>query len=90
MKLQLGGATTSKNYVSEVAFESAEDTTGIGIRADDQNSFFVNFTKTFYFNKNWINSLQFNLNYNYIRNESNSYWYDYENAVISSSIQWTF
>ncbi|MBN1406548.1 MAG: hypothetical protein JW956_02090 [Calditrichaceae bacterium] len=90
MKLQIGGAITSKNYVSEAAYESIEDTTGSSIRVDDQNSYYVNFTKTFYLKKNWIHMLQFNLNYNYIRNESNSYWYDYENAVISSSIQWTF
>jgi hypothetical protein len=91
MKIQVGGAIATKNYISEIAYESIDDTTGLaGVRADDQNRYYINFTKTFYLNKNWINTLQFNLNYNYIRNESNSYWYEYENAVISSSIQLTF
>ncbi|MEJ2545701.1 MAG: hypothetical protein P8Y99_16680 [Calditrichaceae bacterium] len=52
MKLQIGGAITSKNYVSEVAYESINDTTGLkGTRADDQNSYYVNFTKTFFLKK---------------------------------------
>ena len=91
MKIQLGGAIITKNYVSEIAYESIDDTTGLaGIRADDQNSYYFNFTKTFPFNKKWINVLQFNLNYNYTRNESNSYWYNYENAVVSGNIRIIF
>jgi hypothetical protein len=91
MKIQLGGSIATKDYISEIAYESIDDTTGMaGVRADNQNSYFINFTKNFPLNKNWINTFQFNLNYSYIRNESNSYWYDYKNAVIRSSIEWTF
>ena len=91
MKIKLGGAIIAKNYVSEIAYESIDDTTGLaGIRSDDQNSYYFNFTKTFPFNKKWINALQFNFNYNYIRNESNSYWYNYENAVVSGNIRIIF
>ncbi|MCD4693449.1 MAG: hypothetical protein K8R79_11080 [Calditrichales bacterium] len=91
MKLQVGGAFVSKNYISEQAFISAEDSVGLGgIRLDDRGSCFVNFTKNFYLNKNWLKSLHFNFNYGYIRNESNSYWYDYKNAVIGGGIQWKF
>jgi len=91
MKLQIGGSIISKNYISEQAFSSAEDTLGLGgIRLDDRSSYYLNFSKTFYLNKNWLNSLQFNINYSYIRNESNSYWYDYKNAVFGGGIQWKF
>jgi len=91
MKLQVSGAFVSKNYISEQAFTSAEDSVGLGgIRLDDRSNYFVNFTKKFYLNKNWLKSLHFNFNYGYIRNESNSYWYDYKNAVIGGDIQWMF
>lgn len=91
MKLQAGGAFVSKNYISEQAFTSADDTLGLGgIRLDDRGSYFVNFSKTFYLNKNWLKSLHFNLNYSYIRNESSSYWYDYKNTVLGGAIQWNF
>ncbi|MCD4692526.1 MAG: hypothetical protein K8R79_06415, partial [Calditrichales bacterium] len=91
MKLQAGGAFVSKNYISEQAFTSADDTLGLGgIRLDDRGSYFVNFSKTFYLNKNWLKSLHFNLNYSYIRNESSSYWYDYKNTVLGGGIQWNF
>jgi hypothetical protein len=91
MKIQLGGSIVTKNYISEIAYESIYDTTGLaGIRADDQSNFFINFTKTFYLNKIWMNSVNFDMNYSYIRNESKSYWYDYENAVITGSIRIIF
>jgi len=91
MKIQIGGAFGVKNYISEIAFESIVDTVGLaGIREDEEQSIYVNFTKTFYMNKRWINSLRFTINYGYIHNESNSYWYNYKNAVINSGMQWTF
>lgn len=91
MKLQVGGALVSKNYISEQAFTSAEDTVGLGgIRLDNRNSYYIDFSKTFYLDKNWIKSLHFNINFSYIRNESNSYWYDYKNAVLGGGVQWKF
>jgi hypothetical protein len=91
MKLQIGSVAANKHYISELAFESVDDTTGLaGIRKDKFQNIYSNFTKTFFINKNWINSLVFNINYGYIRNESNSYWYTYKNAIVSSGIQWTF
>ncbi|HID40301.1 MAG TPA: hypothetical protein EYP36_12420 [Calditrichaeota bacterium] len=91
MKLQIGGALISKNYISEQAYTSAEDSLALGgIRLDERGSYYVNFSKTLYLNKNWLKSLNFNLKYSYIRNESNSYWYDYKNAVFGGGIQWNF
>lgn len=91
MKFQLGGVFTSKKYISEQAFTSADDSVGLGgIRLDERASYYVNFSKTIYLNRKWIKSLNFNLNYKYDRNESNSYWYDYKNAVWGGGIQWNF
>ena len=46
--------------------------------------------KTINFNKSWINNLDLSLNFNYGRNESNSYWYDYKNSVFGGGITWKF
>ncbi len=90
-RLKFGGGAISKRYISEHAFVSAEDSTGSGgLRADDGLNWFVSLQKTFYFKKNWIQALQFELNYNYIRNQSNSYWYDYKNTIIGGGITWQF
>jgi len=91
MKLQLGAGVISKNYISELAFESAEDTVGVaGIRADDQKNLSLNISKKFFPKKVWLNSLTFNFSYAYILNESNSYWYDYKNNYYSAGIRWNF
>jgi hypothetical protein len=91
MKLKIGGALLSKNYISEQAFTSADDTLGLGgIRLDDRTNYYVKFTKTINLKRDWVKSLRFNLDYSYIRNESNSYWYDYENALIGGGLQWNF
>ena len=90
-KLQIGGEIDNKKYISEQAFISAEDTVGLGgNRADDRKSYFINLSKTFRIDKNWMESLHFYLNYNYIWNKSNSYWYDYKNSVIGAGVNWSF
>jgi hypothetical protein len=91
VKLQLGGGWTSKDYISEQAYLSAEDSVGLGgSRKDTYRNQFVTLSKTIAVNKNWLTSLQLNLNYIYIRNTSNSYWYDYKNNMIGGGLQWNF
>ncbi len=91
IKLQIGGSLISKDYISEQAYVSAEDTVALGgTRTDDQRNLSLNFSKTFFLNKSWINSLRINLYYNYIDNESNSYWYNYRNGIVGGGIQWRF
>ncbi len=90
-KLQIGAGALNKNYVSEQAFVSQSDTVGLGgLRKDTNHNFFVLFKKTFYFNKRFMEALEFNLNYNYIYNKSNSYWYDYTNSIVGGGISWHF
>ncbi|MCD6116293.1 hypothetical protein J7K93_04695, partial [bacterium] len=89
VKIQIRGAVTSKNYISEQAYVSAEDTLASGgSRSDNMQTFNVNFTKTFYVNKKGLKNFQFYMNYYYIENSSNSFWYDYKNSVIGAGIKW--
>ncbi len=91
MKLKIGGGSINKTYISEQAYTSAEDTVGLGgIRSDKGNNFFVSLNKTFYLKKNWLDALSVDVHYKYIRNESNSYWYDYKNAMLGAGIAWKF
>ncbi|TFG97030.1 MAG: hypothetical protein E4H13_11480 [Calditrichales bacterium] len=88
-KLVLGGEINAKNYISEQAYISDDDSVGSGgPRIDDQKSMYINFTKTFFIDRSWLSSLKINLYYNLIRNESNSYWYDYKNSILGAGIQW--
>ncbi len=91
MKVQIGGSLIDKNYISEQAFVSIDDTVGSGgQRIDDQNNLFLNFTKTFNFKRKWMNALMFNIYIGYTNNKSNSYWYNYTNRIIGGGIQWRF
>ena len=89
--LKISGSSYDKNYISEQAYISAEDSTGSGgSRSDNGKSIFISLEKSFPLSKSWIKTLTFRLYYNHIINESNSYWYDYKNSVISGSISWKF
>lgn len=91
IKLQTGGSIHSKRYISENAFISAEDSTGLGGgRADDQKTLNFSLSKKFFPHKSWLNTLTLNVKYSYILNESNSYWYDYKNNYASAGIRWGF
>ncbi len=91
MKLQAGGSISSKNYLNEAAYISAEDTVGLGgIRLDDKNDVYVNFSKNFFYKDTWINNIRLYINYLFINNKSNSYWYDYRNSVYGGGIEFNF
>ncbi len=91
IKLLIGSSLSSKNYISEPAYSTADDTVGIGeLRLDDQTNYFIDLSKTFSINKNWVNSIKFNLYYSHTYNESNSYWYNYKNTSWGGGIQWSF
>ncbi len=90
-KLQIGIGAVHKNYISEQAFVSADDSVGSGgLRTDDNRNVYVSLMKTFYFKKSFLQAVEFNLNYNYISNKSNSYWYDYHNTIFGGGISWKF
>jgi hypothetical protein len=89
VKLQIGGGMTSKEYISEQAFISELDSTGLGgFRSDDVTFIHFSISKAFKFKKSWLYSLVLSVNYNYQRNESNSFWYNYKNSFYSFGINW--
>jgi hypothetical protein len=91
MRLQLGGSLFYKSYINDTAYTSFSDTLGSGgQRIDKQKNLFLNFTKSFMFNKKWLNTLQFNMYVGYSNNESNSIWYNYTNRLFGGGIQWRF
>ncbi len=91
MKFRIGGAFASKSYTSEQAYISAEDSLAQGgPRVDDRSNLYLNLSKVLRFDKNWLEALHFKLNYSYIKNTSNSYWYDYKNSIWGGGIQWVF
>ena len=91
INLQVGGSINYKNYITELAYVSSEDLEGLGdIRADNKQSIYFNFSKTFNSNKKRIYSFKTYLNYSYVVNESNSYWYNYKNHSIGIGLLLNF
>jgi hypothetical protein len=91
MRAKVGGTFSSKTYVSEQAYISETDSGGLGgDRKDDKTYYFVNVTKSFQINKSWLRTLVFELNYNLVKNVSNSYWYNFKNSILGGSIQLKF
>lgn len=91
VKLGVSGNLITKEYISENAYVSAEDTVAAGgIREDDLQTVYVNLSKTFHANKSWLNALRISFDYVYTKNESNSYWYNYESNLYGIGIDWNF
>ena len=90
-QLKINAGQITKNYSSEQAFISAADTTGLGgARSDDRNYLSFSLSKSYKINTNWLNLFSINFNYSYIKNASNSYWYDYKNSIIGAGVQFGF
>ena len=50
----------------------------------------LDISKIFNIKKDWLNSIKLNLYFAYTNNESNSYWYNYENTSFGGGIQINF
>ena len=91
MKLQAGGGVLGKEYVSEQAFVSADDSLGSGgIRKDNRAFFYANLSKSFFIGKTWLKLIKLTFEYSFIDNQSNSYWYNYRNSLSGINLQWKF
>jgi len=91
MKLQAGGGVLTKEYISEQAYVSADDTLGSGgIRKDNRTFFYANLSKSFFISKTWLKLIKLTFEYSFIDNQSNSYWYDYKNSLSGINLQWKF
>ncbi|UBM63497.1 hypothetical protein LA303_05890 [Candidatus Sulfidibacterium hydrothermale] len=90
-KMEISGYYTKKNYISEKAYISEDDTEGLGdIREDTKQGMNMNISKSFSPKNKHIQSIKTFLNYNYIYNQSNSYWYNYDNSTISFGLSFQF
>ncbi len=85
--LQFGGFYTKKDYISEHAYISSADTVRLGdIRNDKKKGISFNLSKSFYPKTKHIKSIKTFLNYSYVNNWSNSYWYNYNNNSVSMGV----
>ena len=90
-KIVFKGSYSDKKYISEIAFSDEIELSEIDVlRKDEQLRFYTNISKTFIIKKDWINSIKFDLTYVQTNNESNSYWYNYDNSIISGGMRINF
>jgi len=72
-----------KQYVSQGIYTDAEIYDGSILRSDIDKIFWLNFQKRVEINFREGSDLIFKFNYQWINNQSNSYWYDYSNHQVS-------
>jgi hypothetical protein len=90
-KMILGHEFTSKHYISEQAYVSETDTAASGGNRTDQNhSTYFTLLKTFRISKSRLKMIEIPFRFFLLRNTSNSYWYDYNNALFSTGIHFRF
>jgi hypothetical protein len=78
VNIQVGGSLNYKDYMNEQSYLSAEDTLALGdLRVDTKKTAYLKFSKTFYLKSKLPDSIKTYINYYYVNNESNSYWYEY-------------
>lgn len=76
--LKGGYYTTEKNYTAPGIYAvdgTLEEST---YRKDQRNSAFINLWKAVQYNLGGEHTVRFNLSWQWIENDSNSYWYDYK------------
>lgn len=88
--LKTSGYWQSKNYISQGIYLDAENFTEERLRKDTYKTLWFSLRKTWDLNFNTFGALTFQLNYQWIDNQSNSYWYDYQNNYFSTGIGFDF
>jgi hypothetical protein len=88
-KFIASGIYSDKTYHNEQPYLIPLDGSNEGgYRHDYQQRLSIILTKNFYLNKNWIKSFQFGINYYYVNNNSNSYWFRYRNNIYRFNLAW--
>jgi len=80
----------SKNYPSQGIYLNAEDYDEVTKRIDNQQLFDLSLSKMIELSKNANTSLSISLEYQFIKNESNSFWYQYDTNKASININFQF
>jgi hypothetical protein len=79
-----------KQYVSQGIYTDFENYNGSILRNDVNKTIRINLQKRLGLKFRGGSDLIINLNYQWINNQSNSYWYDYSNQQISLSLEFQF
>ncbi|MEZ5069581.1 MAG: hypothetical protein R2751_01090 [Bacteroidales bacterium] len=91
LSILAGGGYTTKHYVSETSYLSAEDAVGEGdLREDQRWNAYLKLSKTFLLKTPWMNAIKPYLSYSYLNNASNSYWYEYNYNYVNLGILFDF
>lgn len=80
----------SKNYPSQGIYLNADDYDEVTKRIDNQQLFDLSLSKMIELSKNANTSLSISLEYQFIKNESNSFWYQYDTNKASININFQF
>ncbi|HDQ00291.1 MAG TPA: hypothetical protein ENN22_14080 [bacterium] len=88
MTLKMSAFSTSKKYSSQGIYSDEENYDTDVLRKDHYHSLFLSLKKTFDFDYWGGGLMSINLYFQWIENQSNSYWYDYRNRL--GSIQFRF
>ena len=79
-----------KQYVSQGIYTDAESYEGSILRNDINKTFWINLQKRVGINFRGGSDLILKFNYQWINNQSNSYWYDYSNQHVSLGLEFQF
>jgi len=80
----------SKSYTSQGIYLNADDYDDLTKRIDNQQIFNLSLSKMIELGKNTNTSLSISLEYQIIKNESNSFWYRYDTNKASVNINFQF
>ncbi len=84
---KIGAYATSKNYISQGVYLDEQNYSEDILREDRKKTFWLRLNKQFQLFGEEGLWARFTLNYQWLINESNSYWYDYENQYVSVGLQ---
>ena len=79
-----------KNYISQGIYAGADNYDENILRSDIRKTVYLVLQKKFDINLFESGSITFFVNYRWMENESNSYWYDYNNQSVSAGIDLDF
>lgn len=80
----------NKQYVSQGIYSDAETYDGAILRSDINKTFWIYLQKRVGINFRGGSDLVLKFNYQWINNQSNSYWYDYSNQQVSLGLEFQF
>jgi hypothetical protein len=88
--LKSGFIYSNRIYPSQGIYTDAETLVQALNRNDKQKYYYANISKNFLLSEESGQSLNLNIAYNYISNESNSFWYNYSFRQVSLNLDFVF